>query len=48
MCIVDLDFFGFYWMFYDHFSARSLLPKLGHIVDLEIAINIYLSTMIYI
>ena len=29
-------------MFYDHFSARSLLAKLGRIVDLEIA-NKYLS-----
>ena len=22
----------FYWMFYDHFSARSLLAKLGRVV----------------
>ena len=25
----DLSTIDFYWMFYDHFSARSLLAKLG-------------------
>ena len=25
----DSQMFYFYWMFYDHFSARSLLAKLG-------------------
>ena len=29
--------FWFYWMFYDHFSARSLLAKLGRYIYITLA-----------
>ena len=32
----------FYWMFYDHFSARSLLAKLGRLIVLELMLELYI------